>query len=88
MFNINELLNKVRGLRNSEAALRLIVQKAVKEQTGLEVTDEQVQIKGSQLSFKKISSSAKNEIFMKKGRVIEAVNTALSKEKIKEVVFY
>lgn len=77
MFNINQLLEKVRSLRNSDIGLRLSVQAAVKKNIGIEAPVETIQIKSSRITIKNISSAARSELFLKKEKILADINSAL-----------
>ena len=80
MFNINQLLEKVRGLRNSDIGLRLAIQAAIKSCIGVEIPAESIQVKSSKVSFKNISSAVKSEIFMKKEKILESIKLTTGKD--------
>ena len=85
MFNINQLLDRMRILRNSDIGLRVSVQTALKKCVGVDVPVESVLIKSGKVSLKNLPSAAKSEIFLKKSRILEEIKSSIGSDKIKDI---
>lgn len=85
MFNINQLLDKFRSLRNSDIGLRMTIQTAIKNSAGMDVPLESLQVKPPKVFIKGISSVARSEIFIKKTAILGAINSAMGSERIKDI---
>ena len=85
MFNINQLLERMRVIRNSDIGLRVAVQTALKKISSFDVPVEAIQIKSGKVFLKNIPTAARSDIFIKKSRILEEIKNTIGSEKIKEI---
>ncbi len=85
MFNINQLLEKVRALRNSDVGIRTTVQVAIKKLTGADIPISSLSIKSGKVSIKNLSSAAKAEIFLKKPKILEEIRLVTGNDRVRDI---
>ena len=86
MFNINDLLQKVKSLRNSDIAIRMSVQSAIKTNTQIEIPIENISIKSGRAMVQKMPQIIKGEIFIKKIQILDDIKKSLGEGKIKDII--
>ena len=85
MFNINQLLERVKSLRNSDIGIRMAVQAAVKNNTNIEVPVENIGVRSCVAGINKISQAARGEIFIKKIKILEDIKISLGEGKVRDI---
>ncbi len=85
MFNIGQILNKVRALRESDIGIRTAIKNAVAKYTEIDVPVEHVQIKSGKATIKNISQAARSVVFMKKETILRDISETLQNNKVKDI---
>jgi hypothetical protein len=85
MFNISQILDRVRSLRESNIGKRMVVKNTINKFVSIDIPVEQIEIKSSKVFVKNISQAAKSEIFLKKAAIIEEIAATLKNNRIKDI---
>lgn len=85
MIEIKDLLLKFNSLLLSEEVKINSLITAIKEATGINIQKDEVQIKGETI-YLKIKPIYKNEIFLKKEKIISLLDTSLGKKSPKNII--
>ncbi len=85
MFNINQLLERVKSLRNSDIGIRMAIQAAIRNNTTIEVPVENIRVKSCVASIQRIPQAARGEIFIKKPKILEDIKVSLGEGKVKDI---
>jgi len=75
MFGIGHLFGRVRNSFTKEIVLRTAVKEAVKASTGIDLAIENITVRNSTVAIKNLGQTAKSAIFIKKPKILEALNS-------------
>ncbi len=87
MFNIGGLFGKFIKFQNNEICLRQFVVGSLKNNTGINTEIGDIEIKNDTILIKKLSQAGKNVLFMKKGLVLEEINSKQNYKKINNIKY-
>ena len=73
MKSISELFGRIQNRFTKEAAIRLGVQEAIKNSTGIELPLETIAFSATTLVVKGLNSSAQSAVYIKKPQILEAI---------------
>ncbi len=85
MFNISNLLEKIRIIQGQDASLRTLIINTIKKNTGAELLPESIVVKSSKIFLKNVSSAAKSEIFLKKNQILQEIKVTKEGANIKDI---
>jgi hypothetical protein len=77
MFNISQLLNKIRAAQGGSLLVREVIKGAVKKNVGADISLEDINTKSARISIKNLPSAARSEIFMKRIQILNEINTEI-----------
>ncbi len=74
MFNISQFLERLKKISGSSINTRTEVSRILKEQIGLNVPIEAIELKPPKIYIKNISQAARSEIYIRKEIIIKEIN--------------
>jgi hypothetical protein len=83
MFEIKDLLNRFSNILSSGEAKKFLIKEAVYETTGIQVSSEKIKIKNN-IIFLEIKPILKNEIYLKKEKILQKLAEKLGGNKAHE----
>lgn len=86
MFNIDSFLGRIRSITGQETILRSLVMDSINNIAPFIVEANQVSIKGGIISIKKLSATAKTELFLKKELILNNINSKQSARKFSDLI--
>lgn len=72
MFSLNVFLEKFKNITPPDEAIRLLLSETIKKETGIEVSKKNISIRNN-IAHIKITPIYKNEIHIKKGKIISKI---------------
>ena len=74
MFNISQLLNRIRSIQSKGMVGIILVHDSILKNVGIDIPLGDISIKSSVVSIKNISQSAKSAIYIKKQAILKDIN--------------
>jgi hypothetical protein len=85
MLKISDFFKKIQNKHTQELFIRSIIQSALKSCAGIDVTIESIGINSGTVTLKGISQSERSQIFIKKHKIIEAINIGQTIRKVTDM---
>jgi hypothetical protein len=86
MFNINDLLGKVKALRQSDIGIRMSIKSAIIKNTNIDIPVENISTKSGKVIIKNIPQIVKGEIFIKRLQILKDIHLSLGNDRLKDFI--